>query len=533
MAPLGIRDRLPLLSQLIKWFMDQGIEVDSPLFKLHHQASSVLIMLGFLFIAVENYLDKQAIICHNEMKAYPKLYCWIHGYSYIHPSFRSTITGESITGCFVDQSQISGPEDAPITTYYLWLPYLLSLLFLLSKLPHSLWKKYFEKNLMRYIVAGREETWELFKKGGGGNGGKKKGGGGGGDNNNKNNNNNQGEGKKNKNNNKEENVKKFTIGTPREIAAQFMEYRKRFTGYHINFTLCEFLNVLVVLFSVQITHWLLNHKFWMYGLEVLAYLHTYQEARTHNVTLHDPMCEVFPTEVSCTFKVGAPNGGVNNQSILCILGNNMFNQKFFFVLWIWWMFLLVVSVFGIFFRLLRISNPWLSKCLLLRKAHGNQFKGLWLSSGECFVLGLFVDNFNKTPTLLNKIFDEIAVRLEAEDLQRQDCGAGDGSYVPLINAPSPDHIQGSKDHSPGVVTEDKETFKVEKQKKTSINCESECRAEKTNAKKKKNKRGDRQPSEEETGGKTDSQETNPVVQISTNSEGIYSVIKSRSNETLV
>ena len=89
MAPLGIRDRLPLLGQLIKWFLDQGIEVDSPLFKLHHQASSFIIMLGFLFIAVENYLDKQAIICHNEMKAYPKLYCWMHGYSYIHPSFRS------------------------------------------------------------------------------------------------------------------------------------------------------------------------------------------------------------------------------------------------------------------------------------------------------------------------------------------------------------------------------------------------------------------------------------------------------------
>ena len=354
---------------------------------------------------------------------------------------------------------------------------------------------------MRYIVAGREETWELFKKGGGGNGngGKKKGGGGGGDNNNNNNNNNQGEGKKNKNNNKEENVKKFTIGKPTEIAAQFMEYRKRFTGYHINFTLCEILNVFVVLFSVQITHWLLNHKFWMYGLEVLTYLHTYQEARAHNVTLHDPMCELFPTEISCTFKVGAPNGGINDQSILCILGNNMFNQKFFFVLWIWWMFLLVVSVFGIFFRLIRISNPWLSKCLLLRKAHGNQFKGLWLSSGECFVLGLFVDNFNKTPTLLNQIFDEIAVRLEAEDFQRH--GKGDGSYVPLINAPSlsPDHEQleqGSKDRSPEE-TEDKASFKVENQKKTSIKCESECREEKTKAKKKKNKRGDRQASQEE------------------------------------
>ena len=53
MAPLSITDRLPLLSQLIKWFMDQGLEGDSLLLKLHHQASSVLLMLDFLFIAVE------------------------------------------------------------------------------------------------------------------------------------------------------------------------------------------------------------------------------------------------------------------------------------------------------------------------------------------------------------------------------------------------------------------------------------------------------------------------------------------------
>ena len=400
---------------------------------------------------------------------------------------------------------------------------------------------------MRYIVAGREETWDLFKKGGGGNNGGKKKGSGGGDNNN------QGGGKKDKNKDKEENVKKFTIGAAIEIAAQFMEYRNRFTSYHINFALCEVINVFVVLFSIQITHWLLNHKFWFYGLEVLTYLHTYQEARAENMTLHDPMCEVFPTEVSCTFKVGAPNGGVNDQNILCILGNNMFNQKFFFVLWIWWIFLLVVSVFGIFFRLLRISNPWVSKCLLLRKAHGSQFKGLWLSSGECFVLGLFVDNFNKTPTLLNKIFDEIAIRFEAEDHQRQDKDNGNGSYVPLINAPSPHHkqpMEASKEYKsaleakfvgqaaeewkvkPGE-SDDKESLKVEKHEQFSIiRCETEFREEKSNVKKKKNKKRDKQPPQEVLGGKSDSQVT-PVVHRSAPSEGIYSVIKSRSTETLV
>ena len=52
------------------------------------QATSFIIILGFLFVAVENYLDTKAIICLNEFKPYPKLYCWIHGYSYIAPNLR-------------------------------------------------------------------------------------------------------------------------------------------------------------------------------------------------------------------------------------------------------------------------------------------------------------------------------------------------------------------------------------------------------------------------------------------------------------
>ena len=37
MAPPGIKDKLPLLNQLIRWFLDPGVVADSPVFKLHHQ----------------------------------------------------------------------------------------------------------------------------------------------------------------------------------------------------------------------------------------------------------------------------------------------------------------------------------------------------------------------------------------------------------------------------------------------------------------------------------------------------------------
>jgi hypothetical protein len=45
-------------------------------------------------------------------------------------------------------------QDAPVTTYYLWLPFLLTLCFLFAKVSHNIWKIWLEdgtmKNLLQY-----------------------------------------------------------------------------------------------------------------------------------------------------------------------------------------------------------------------------------------------------------------------------------------------------------------------------------------------------------------------------------------------
>ena len=87
MAP-NIKDQLPILKQIIQYFKKDGILLDSPLFRLHNQMSCMVIGIGFIFISVENYLDTKAIVCHNDSKPYPKLYCWMHGYAYISPDLR-------------------------------------------------------------------------------------------------------------------------------------------------------------------------------------------------------------------------------------------------------------------------------------------------------------------------------------------------------------------------------------------------------------------------------------------------------------
>ena len=59
-------------------------------------------------------------------------------------------------------------------------------------------------------------------------------------------------------------------------------------------------------------------------------------------------------KVSCNINVGSPTGSLDRSNFLCILQNNLFNQKYFFVLWIWWMFLLGVTVLGVTYRVTRI-----------------------------------------------------------------------------------------------------------------------------------------------------------------------------------
>ena len=125
--------------------------------------------------------------------------------------------------------------------------------------------------------------------------------------------------------------------------------------------------------------------FFLLFVQVMEYVTYY--GRSH--VMHDPMCELFPTEVACNINIGSTTGALDRTNFLCILGNNLFNQKYFFVLWLWWMFLLIVSVIGMVYRIARISFPSLSRYLLSRKIHGKslvELDQLRLNSGDAFVL---------------------------------------------------------------------------------------------------------------------------------------------------
>ena len=45
------------------------------------------------------------------------------------------------------------------------------------------------------------------------------------------------------------------------------------------------------------------------------------------------MINKYFLQVSCYIRIGATTGGIDASNYLCILNNNIFNQKYFLVLW--------------------------------------------------------------------------------------------------------------------------------------------------------------------------------------------------------
>jgi hypothetical protein len=350
-----VMDKLPILNKVIRWFKGDDMNIDNHLFKLHYQASTLMIAIGFIVISEKNYLDlpQKSILCHSDktLSEYAKSYCWIHGTSYV----RKALQGKA-TGCFVDQTKIESEEDAPVTAYYLWLPYLLTICFILARLPRSAWKRFFENKLILHILKGKSENVAVQGRG------------------------NQG-GQVN------------TAKKAAEIAENFLDYRPKYAKYHFWFGFCEVCNIFCVGLSMFFCNWLLNYQFALYGLKVLEYLGTIKRVnQLGQYVTHDPMCELFPTEVACTLRYGATTGALDRSNFLCILGNNLFNQKYFFVLWLWWAFLLLFSALGVVYRAARMTVPGFSRIMLMRKVHGQQLATLMLSASEYFVLDLMVQN---------------------------------------------------------------------------------------------------------------------------------------------
>ena len=62
------------------------------------------------------------------------------------------------------------------------------------------------------------------------------------------------------------------------------------------------------------------------------------------------MCSVFPTVTSCNIPNVGAGGGEQMHNGLCVLTQNIINEKIYLVLWWWYAFLAPITVLFIGYR---------------------------------------------------------------------------------------------------------------------------------------------------------------------------------------
>merc|ERR1712119_150682 len=256
--------------------------------------------------------------------------------------------------CKADQNTWAVKEDERHTRYYLWVPFVLVLCLAVIKAPRVLWKEVCERGMIAGAV---REGVDL------------------------------------------------TTQPADKIAERFRKLKK--TGgqnrLFLGFFVCEVLNIVSVILCFTILNALFGEKFLHYGTEFIA--------PSADV---DPLCNLFPTVVSCDVWTGRSTGNPDVNNMMCLLSNNLFNQYYFLIIWFWWVALLTLSALGLVYRLSGICLTAVSRWVFLRKLepHGVQLTDGWrqktlerLSSADLFLLGRICQNLKGSQ--IGKLLQEL------------------------------------------------------------------------------------------------------------------------------
>merc|ERR1712227_509418 len=150
-----------------------------------------------------------------------------------------------------------------------------------------------------------------------------------------------------------------------QIFKDKIEGSKPSKTYIWKFLGCELLALTMMVANFILTDSFLSYKFRYYGWNVMAF---YSEKDTSDT--FNPMCNAFPTKVSCNVGSFGSSGGNNSDNVMCILNQNIINEKIFLFLWFWFVAMFIILAIQIFmdlcFILFLLPNPKMKQfCIFL------------------------------------------------------------------------------------------------------------------------------------------------------------------------
>ena len=133
-----------------------------------------------------------------------------------------------------------------------------------------------------------------------------------------------------------------------------------------------------LLLQIYLMDVFLGGQFTTYGTDVLAISEQPMENRI------DPMAKVFPKVTKCTFHKYGPSGTVENKDGLCVLAQNIINEKIYIFLWFWFIMLSVWTAIHILLRLVSIASPYGRMLLLSNRCRANNRSDIQTVIRKCY-----------------------------------------------------------------------------------------------------------------------------------------------------
>ena len=72
-----------------------------------------------------------------------------------------------------------------------------------------------------------------------------------------------------------------------------------------------------------------------------------------------------------------PSGNVQNVNGMCNLPINILNEKIYLIVWVWYLFMIIITVFYIIGQIMVLITPYLRQLIIQRdckRIHGHQVK---------------------------------------------------------------------------------------------------------------------------------------------------------------
>jgi len=286
-------------------FSIKEVNSDNTVFKLFSKVSFGFCLFASAIVGMSEYFGKP-IICSKSVSGIIREdhfddHCWIHGSKHIPDKSQ-----RHVLDCIAEQAD----DDETDTNYYQWVVFMLALNALLFKIPSVIWK-FFEGGLMKEFHSGKNVKSNLL-----------------------------------------------TDDTMKTNLKTHLWYFKKLKGhqmsYYTAFMLCQLLNVGVLFANWWITDQFLSGKFHTYGSEVINY---YQHDSDYRRQIKNPMCNAFPTKVSCQMNYKGASGMPATLSALCLLSQNIINEKIYLFLWIWFVLMGFLGLAQLAFEVAILAIP--------------------------------------------------------------------------------------------------------------------------------------------------------------------------------